>query len=97
MNINFEKTKHKSLAYCIEDWTSLFFIQAFVREFYHYKDLELIKHTTLEVIKKLLEEKLVIAGDLLPGNTFKPWEMSIDEIIAKIKFEWENLGRELYM
>ena len=54
MNIKFEKTKRKFLAYCIEDWTPLFFVTAFVREFYLFKDLELIKKITLEIAKKLL-------------------------------------------
>jgi hypothetical protein len=95
INIKFEKTKHKTLAWCIEDWTPLFFIVAFVREFYLYEDLESVKKTTLEIVRKLIEEKLVIAGDLLPGNTFKPWNKNIDDIITKIKFRWDNLGREL--
>ena len=95
MNIRFEKTKLKTLTWCIEDWVPLFFIVSFVREFYHYKDLELIKKTSFEVIKTLLKEELVIAGDLLPGNTFITWNMPINNIITKIKLEWENLGREL--
>ena len=97
MDINFEKTKHKTLAWCVEDWTSLFFINAFVREFSHYKDLNLIKKTTLEVIKNLLELELVVVGDLTNDNKFFPWEMPFEKILVKIKIDWDNLGRELYM
>jgi hypothetical protein len=97
MNILFEKTKLKILIWCVEDWTSLYFIPSFVEEFYHYEDQELIKSTSFEIIKNLLDEGLVKAGGLLDDNTFMPWDMTVDEIIKKIKNEWENLGRDLYM
>jgi hypothetical protein len=97
MNIPFEKTKVKTLAWCIEDWTSLYFIPAFVREYYRYKDLESVKKTSLEIIKNLLEEELVVAGDLSLDNTFTPWNLSIDKILKRIKSEWDNLDKELYM
>ncbi len=97
MDIKFEKTKTAILAYCIEDWTSLYFVPSFVKQFYRYEDSELIKITSLAIIKNLLDEELVKAGDLTNDNKFIPWKMSIDEILGKIKFEWENLGRELYM
>ena len=97
MDIEFEKTKSYILAWCIEDSASLFFIPSFVRQCYRYKDLELIKITSFAIIKNLLEEDLVKARDLSNDNVFIPWYMSNDEIIEKIKFEWENLGRELNM
>ncbi len=97
MDIKFEKTKSYILAWSIEDTVSLFFVPSFVEQCYRYEDPELIKITSLSIIKNLLKEKLVIAGDLLPDNTFIPWNMSIDEIIDKIKQEWGNLGRELEM
>jgi hypothetical protein len=97
MNINFEKTKTAILAYCIEDWTSLFFIPSFIEQFYRYEDPELIKITSLAIIKKILEEKLVIAGDLTQNNKFIPWDKSINDVLKKIKHDWDNLGRELCM
>ena len=57
----------------------------------------MIKNKTLEVIKSLLEEELVVAGDLLPDNAFKVWNIKIDNIIEKIKIEWNNLDSELNM
>jgi len=95
MNINHEKTKLKTLTWCMEDWTDLHAILCFVIEFYPYKNLELIKKTTMEIIKNLLEEELVKAGDLLPNNTFKIWNKNIDEIIEEIKIKWSSLNREL--
>ncbi len=97
MDIKFEKTKTAILAYCIEDWTSLFFVPSFVEQYYRYEDLELIKITSLAIIKNLLEENLAIAGDLTNDNKFIPWNMTLDETLKRIKSDWSNLGRELYM
>ena len=97
MDILFEKTKTGILAYCIEDWTSLYFISSFVRQYYHYNDQELIKMKSFTIIKKLLDEDLIKAGDLTNDNKFVLWNMSPEEVLGKIKYEWDNLGRELYM
>jgi hypothetical protein len=96
MDIKFLKTKLLTLTWCDDDWTDLHAIVCFVKEFYHYKDLDLIKKTTLEIIKNLLEEKLVLAGELLKGNKFGIWNKNNDEIITEIKNKWDNLDRQLY-
>ena len=96
MDIKFLKTKLLVLTWCMEDWTSLFSVEAFVEEFYDIDDLNLIKKLSLKIIKNLLEEKLVKAGDLLKGNVFKAWNKSIDEMLFEIKQKWDNLDRELY-
>ncbi len=96
MDILFEKTKTAILAYCIEDWTPLYFVSSFVEQFYRYEDHELIKITSLAIIKNLLEEELVISGDLLEGNSFKPWNKKTDEISQEIKQKWDSLDRKLY-
>ena len=97
MDIKFEKTKTDILAWSIEDTISLFFVYSFVEQNYHDENLELIKITSFAIIKNLLEKEFVKAGDLLADNTFIPWKMAINEIIDKIKQDWENLGRELEM
>ena len=55
----------------------------------------MLKKITLEVIQNLLEEELVIAGDLLKGNIFKKWDKINDEILIEIKQKWDNLDRGL--
>ena len=97
MDILFAKTKSYILAWSIEDTVSLYFVLSFVEQCYRYEDPELIKVTSFDIIKNLLDEELVIAGDLLEDNTFVPWNMATNEIIDKIRNDWENLGRELYM
>ncbi len=94
--ITFKKIQFNILAWSIEDSIDLFFVAAFVREFYGYKDLNLVKKITLEVIKKLLEEEVVKAGDLLKGNNFVVWDKTIYEIIIDIKNKWNSLDRKLH-
>jgi len=47
------------------------------------------------MIKNLLENQFVIAGDLKDDNTFHPWNKSLDEIIVEIKNKWDSLNQEL--
>ena len=42
-------------------------------------------------------EKLRNIAVIQEDNTFVHWNMPTNEIIEKIKYDWENLGRELYM
>ena len=50
----------------------------------------------MEIIQNLLEEELVIAGDLLSDDTFKIWNKSIKEILIEIKNQWDALDRGIY-
>lgn len=95
-DLTYKKIKLKVLTWSVEDSIDLFFIAAFVREFYGYKDLEIVKKTTLKVIERLLEEKVVRAGDLLKGNNFVVWNEQINQIIIQIKRKWEGLERKLH-
>jgi predicted transcriptional regulator len=95
-NITFEKTKVKTLTWCLEDWTPLYYIYNFVEEYYRYNDLNSLKETTLNVIKNLLEEGLIVAGTLQKDNTFKIWDKGIKETLIEIKNKWDALNRELY-
>jgi hypothetical protein len=96
MNIKYLKVKHKFLMWCVEDYTSLFSLLSFVEEFYEHEDLNLLKTTTLNIIKDLIEEKSIEAGFLKDENSFEIWEKDINDIIKDIKFQWDNLNRNLY-
>ena len=93
MNITYEKTKFNILAWSLEDTISLFWVSSFIEEFYLLEDFDLIKRTTLEICQKLLEEGVVIAGNLLDDNSFIPWNKNIFEIISEIKLKWNSLDR----
>ncbi|MBI5346268.1 MAG: hypothetical protein HZB76_03915 [Chlamydiae bacterium] len=96
MNIRYEKTKIKILAWSIEDWVDLFFFSSIIEEYHRYKSLETLKNATFNFIKDILQKDLMKAGDLMPNNTFSPWNMPVDEIVAKIKSKWDNLNREIH-
>lgn len=50
-------------------------------------------HVTLSIIRKLLQEGSVVAGQF-GGNEFKLWNAPPEEIVATIASEWERLGRD---
>jgi hypothetical protein len=89
------KIKLNILAWCIEDWTSLFTIVCFIKEFYKYKNLELLKKTTLNIIQSYLDEDIIKAGDLHKNKTFTKWNKTTSEIILEIKKNWDSLKRDL--
>ena len=98
MDILLEKTKRAILCWCIEDWTPLFSVFSFVGQyycFYRHRDLKLIKIKTFETIKDLLDNELVIAGELCNDNVFYPWNKSPEKTLLRIKKEWDNLDRKL--
>jgi hypothetical protein len=95
MNLKYLKTKHKFLMWCMEDYTSLFSLLSFVEEFYGYEDLELLKTTTLNIIKDLLEEESIQTGFLKNENAIEIWKKDINSIIKEIKYQWDNLNRPL--
>lgn len=96
MNLEYLKTKHKFLMWCMEDYTSLFSLLSFVEEFYRYEELELLKTTTLNIVKDLLEEESIHAGFLKNENTIEIWKKDVNTIIKDIKYQWDNLDRPLY-
>lgn len=89
------KVKHKFLLWCMEDYTSLFSLLSFVEEFYGYEDLEILKTTTLNIAKDLLEKEYIQAGFLRNENSIEIWKKDVDSIINDIKQKWDNLDRPL--
>lgn len=51
-----------------------------------------IRLRTIEIIRDLLQDHLVEAGNL-SGSKFHPLTLSVDETIAYIEQEWDKLGR----
>ena len=96
MYIKRAKVKHKLLIWCREDYTSLFSLFNFVKEFFGYTDLDLLKKTTLDIAKEALEQEIVYAGNLNNENKFVRWEEDVNKIIQKIKYQWDRLDRDLY-
>jgi len=96
MKLKSLKVKHKFLMWCMEDYTSLFSLLSFVEEFYGYDELEILKITTLNIAKDLLEEESIQAGFLKNENSIEIWEKDVKSIIKDIKSKWDNLDRPLH-
>jgi len=95
MNIKFLKTKYKFLMWCMEDYTSLFSLMCFVKEFYEYNDVNLLKITALEIVQDMLEEGFIDVGLLNNENTFEPSDKDITEVLKEVIFQWDNLDRPI--
>ena len=52
------------------------------------------KETVLGVLSDLLEEGLLVAGFPSGRLDFTPWEMPPAEAVARIRREWDELGRD---
>jgi len=76
---------------CREDYVGLWSVLTEVRGTVSDKSLAI--EATLHLIKRLLLEADVVAGQFHSGK-FKRWEMPVDAIIAKIQRQWAELGRD---
>ena len=86
---------HKDiLAYCSDDYTDLSTIVNFMTKagtILQHLTLEELQEKVLGNLKSLLEANLIQAGDLdSTGLQLKPWPLSVDEIIDRIRKEWNE-------
>ncbi len=76
---------------CHDDYVGLWSVTREVRA--TLPDESAVVETTLALIKRLLLEADVVAGQF-DLNEFKPWRMPVDAIVARIQREWADLGHE---
>jgi hypothetical protein len=56
---------------------------------------EEVRHWTMLCVRQLLESGKAEIGSLSPDETvFLPWQVSVEEAIARINWEWNKLGHE---
>jgi hypothetical protein len=53
-----------------------------------------IKRKTLEIVHKLLEADLIQASFSTLDRTFERWMLSPNDVIGRVKYEWDSLDRE---
>ncbi len=54
-----------------------------------------MKSICLELVQMMLEWSDVVAGEYLPQTyEFVPWDLTADEVVARISREWDQLGRD---
>lgn len=79
---------------CADDYTGLWEFLRDVQRAYPGADDRAVKDRTLGVIRDLLEAGYIVAGDLKDGIGVVPWPQPTDEVLQRIKSEWDALGRE---
>ena len=88
----------KILAYCSDDYTDLSTIVNVITEagtILRHLSLEELQEKVLGIIRDLLDANLIQAGDVdSTGFQLKPWALSTDEIIDRIRKEWNEHLRE---
>jgi len=87
---------HKDiLAECADDDMGLWAIIRRVYQgpySYHARLPEWVRQKTIEIVRDFLQDQLIEAGNP-NGPTFQPLSASVDEIIAYIEREGDQLGR----
>jgi len=76
-----------------EDDVGLWSIHWHYRESGRETDKSNTRRETLELVKDLLEEELIQAGQFKDGD-FELWNLSPTETIARIETEWDALQRD---
>jgi len=95
-----EQLKEHLLAQCHDDEVGLWFIIKGVRRDLHVEDPDEVRRLTLKLVRDLLARGDVVAGYYppvgsgIPAGRIVPWTGTIDEILARINKEWDELGRE---
>lgn len=80
---------------CKNDYVGLWAVIFDVKELFNKKNADEIKDITLQIIKKLLDENLIVAGfPTKDGRNFAKWNYSAGEIIYRIRKEWDTLHRD---
>jgi hypothetical protein len=95
-----EKIRQWILDDAKEDYVDLGFIVGFVqtglntenRAEFIYPGSE-IQKVTLEVIRSLLEDKLLVAGIPTSDGRFTAWTGDVQNIMERIRREWDKLSR----
>ncbi|MEM9539294.1 MAG: hypothetical protein AAGA60_07250 [Cyanobacteria bacterium P01_E01_bin.42] len=80
---------------CGEDYVGLWSIIWQFREIGREQNPLERKKKTMRLIKELLEEDLIKAASFSnEKQEFQTWNVPVNEILARIEREWDDLGRE---
>ncbi len=80
---------------CWDDWTGFWEFLVVARGLWPGADRAVIRGLVLGMIRELLEEDLIVIGELAgEGGDFDRWELSVAGAIAHVVREWAALGHE---
>src|SRR5579883_2489047 len=80
---------------CWDDWTGFWEFLGVAQDLWPGADRATIRELVLGMIRELLEEDLIVIGELAgEGGDFDRWELSVAGAIAHVVREWAALGHE---
>lgn len=80
---------------CAADYLGLWSVIFEVRAMFPRLGAPAVQRMTVDSLARLLDARLIRAGYPTPdGRGFEPWLASAEEAIARIRDEWNALGRE---
>jgi len=89
------RLKEDLLEHCRLDYAGLWVFCSTVREDLGLEDDDEVQRISLALIRELLEERLVVVGDLnWDQGRFVPWPSEPRGTLARIHREWNELGRD---
>lgn len=89
------KLKDDLLEHCKLDYVGLWVVFSTVREGLLMENDNEVKKASLEVIRDLLEDGLVVVGDIdWELEILVPWTSEPKETLARIREEWDRIGRD---
>ncbi len=88
-----EQIRKEFLDECHDDYVGLWKLVWRFENSLRRSNTDLIRDLTLRLLEELLNEQLVKAGMPNRKGEFQAWRESPDEVIIRIKSEWDKLGR----
>jgi hypothetical protein len=92
--MNLERTKQEIIDECHEDYVGLWSLSWNLKRSFQEASEQDIRSLTIKLVRELLQEKDIHAGQFGAGAKFIIWEMDVDEVVSRIEKEWDELGRE---
>ena len=87
--------KKDLLEHCKLDYVGLWVVSSTVREGLLLEDDNEVQENSLAIIRGLLEDGLVVVGDMdWELEKLVPWPSEPKETLARIREEWDQIGRD---
>ncbi len=78
----------------VEDYVGLWEFSPAVRRHLNEQDPEKVRDISMMLVRRLIGQEVMVAGDLAEEGGFAPWSCSAEESIDRIGELWRRLGRD---
>ena len=77
----------------IDDYVGLWEFPSAIRRHLNEQDPEKVRELSMTLVRRLIGEELMVAGDLAEEGGFAPWTHSAAKSVERIDELWRRLGR----